>query len=84
MCSIRATAKRSTPPPGDAQLNRARLSIALASMTATAPLLVLNLALVERKWKVLLTRGPFLLEHPLQWGGKSCSCFSLQPPSCCL
>jgi phosphoglycerol transferase MdoB-like AlkP superfamily enzyme len=32
--------------------------------------LSLNLALVERKWKVLLTRGPFLLEYPLQWWGK--------------
>jgi hypothetical protein len=29
-----------------------------------------NLALVERKWKVLLNRGPFLLEQPLQWWGK--------------
>jgi phosphoglycerol transferase MdoB-like AlkP superfamily enzyme len=29
-----------------------------------------NLALVERKWKVLLNRGPFLLENPLQWWEK--------------
>jgi len=25
---------------------------------------------VERRWKVLLNRGPFLLEQPLQWWGK--------------
>jgi len=67
---FRATAKRSTPPAGDEQLQRARLSVTLASILATAPLLVVNLALVERKWKVLLNRGPFLLEQPLQWWGK--------------
>ena len=64
------TAKRFTPPAGDEQLQRARLSVTLASITATAPLLVFNLALVERKWKVLLNRGPFLLEQPLQWWEK--------------
>ncbi len=64
------TAKRFTPPAGNEQLQRARLSVALASITATAPLLVFNLALVERKWKILLSRGPFLLEQPLQWWGK--------------
>src|SRR5271166_3529418 len=52
------------------KLQRARLSVTLASITATIPLLVFNLALVERKWKVLLNRGPFLLEQPLQWWGK--------------
>src|SRR5664280_2682087 len=55
-----------TPPADDKQLQRARLTVTLASITATAPLLVFNLALVERKWKVLLNRGPFLLEQPLQ------------------
>ena len=70
MPTLRATAKRSTPPAGDKQLQRARLSVTLASITATAPLLVFNLALVERKWKVLLNRGPFLLEQPLQWWEK--------------
>src|SRR5271166_4792893 len=52
------------------KLQRARLSVVLASITATAPLLLLNLAVVERKWKVLMNRGPFLLEQPLQWWGK--------------
>lgn len=70
MATLRATAKRSAPPAGDKQLQRARLSVTLASITATAPLLVFNLALVERKWKVLLNRGPFLLEQPLQWWEK--------------
>ena len=71
MATLRATAERSTvPPAGHEQLQRARLSITLASITATAPLLVFNLALVERKWKVLLNRGPFLLEQPLRWWGK--------------
>jgi Sulfatase len=31
---------------------------------------VFNLALVERKSRVLLSRGPFLLEQPLQWWEK--------------
>jgi hypothetical protein len=39
------------------KLQRARLSLTLASLTATAPLLLFNLAFVERKWKVLLNRG---------------------------
>jgi hypothetical protein len=52
------------------KLQRARLSLTLASLTATVPLLLFNLALVERKWKVLLNRGPFLLEQPLHWWGK--------------
>jgi len=68
--TARSTAKRSTPPAGDEQLQRARLSVTLASITATVPLLVFNLALVERKAKVLLNRGPFLLEQPLQWWEK--------------
>ncbi len=59
-------AQRSAPPSGDDRLQRARLSVTLASIAATAPLLAFNLALVERKWKVLLNRGPFL-EQPLQW-----------------
>jgi phosphoglycerol transferase MdoB-like AlkP superfamily enzyme len=59
------------PDRSEAELfRRARLAIVLASLTATAPLLLFSLALVERKWKVLLNRGPFLLEHPLQWWGK--------------
>ncbi len=70
LATLRSTAKRSTPPAGDKQLQRPRLSVTLASITATAPLLVFNLALVERKWKVLLNRGPFLLANPLQWWGK--------------
>jgi len=64
------TVKRSSPPAGNEQLQRARLSIALASLTVVAPLLLFDLALVERKWKVLLNRGPFLAEPPLQWWGK--------------
>lgn len=68
--TLGATAKRSTPPADDEQLQRARLSVTLASLTATAPLLLFNLALVERKCRVLLNRGPFLLEQPLQWWGK--------------
>jgi Sulfatase len=59
------------PYRSEAELfRRTRLAIVLASLTATAPLLLFSLALVERKWKVLLARGPFLLEHPLQWWGK--------------
>ena len=46
------------------------MSVALASITATVPLLLFNLALVERRWKVLLNRGPFLLEQPLRWWEK--------------
>ena len=68
--TLRATAEWSTPPAGDKQLQRARLSVTLASITATVPLLVFNLALVERKWKVLLNRGPFLVDQPLQWWEK--------------
>ncbi len=48
------------------QIQRARVSIALASIAASLPLMVFNLAFVERKWKILLNRGPFLLEYPLQ------------------
>jgi len=62
--------KELTPPTGDAQLQRARLSLTLAAITATVPLAVFSLALVERKWKVLLGRGAFLLEQPLQWWEK--------------
>lgn len=52
------------------KLQRARLSLTLASITATAPLLLFNLAFIERRWKVLLNRGPFLVENPLQWWEK--------------
>ena len=72
-----------TPPAGDEQLQRARLSVTLASITATAPLLVFNLALVERKWKVLLTADLSSLNSRSNGGKKSCSCVSSQPPSCC-
>ena len=62
--------KRLRQPAGDELLRRARLSVTLASLTATAPLVVFNLVLVERKWKVLLRRAPFLLEQPLHWWEK--------------
>lgn len=58
-------AARALPYSRSEMLQRARISITLASLTATVPLLLLSLAVVERKWKVLLNRGPFLLEQPL-------------------
>ncbi len=70
LATLVATAERSTSAAGNDQLQRARLSVTLASITATVPLLVFNLALVERRWKVLLNRGPFLLEQPLRWWEK--------------
>ena len=70
MAHLSTTADRSTQPTGDMQRHQARLAITLASITATVPLLVFHLALVERKWKVLLNRAPFLLEQPLHWWEK--------------
>ena len=70
LATLGATSKRSTPQAVDKQLQRARLSVTLASITATVPLVVFNLVFVERKWKVLLNRGPFLLGQLLPWWGK--------------
>jgi hypothetical protein len=75
--TLPAAVESSTPPVGDEQLQRARLSVVSASLAATIPLLLLNLILMERKWKVLLNRGPFLLDQPLQgWEKILFVCFS--------
>jgi phosphoglycerol transferase MdoB-like AlkP superfamily enzyme len=70
LATLGATAEQSISLAGNKQLQRGRLSVTLASITATVPLVVFNLALVERKWKVLMNRGPFLVKQPLQWWEK--------------
>lgn len=64
------TPQSTIPNAATELLQRARVSIVLASLTAAIPLLLFSLALVERKWKVLLNRGPFLLEQPLPFWEK--------------
>jgi len=77
LATLSAPETRPARANGDDRLQRARVSVTLASLTATAPLLVVNLLLVERKWKVLLSRGPFLLEQPLHpWEKTLFLCFS--------